>query len=274
MTSFVDTDPISNSDCDAAATAYAHAPISPNRTLRNLWLNYSKHIPTSSATSASEIARLGALYPRVETLSISIRCSRGDSNEVARYKALGASFPRLKRLALTLEPPPQPVPTARPPPESLFEDQFMGRTIYTNGHVLNVMAQSAIDAKLTRQVFDAVASPSLETMMIRTLGGTAYPRRPGMPLPYRGQPLWNGMGPFLHGLAREWIVDTINPTGEGKVKEIGGRANSWKSMGTYDPLKVDARDPFLKHFRMLWPETKEGSKGWFDDWESLPLVGI
>lgn len=47
--------------------------------------------------------RLGAFYPRIITLSLSIRCSKGNGDEVSRYKAIDATLLRLKRLALTLD---------------------------------------------------------------------------------------------------------------------------------------------------------------------------
>lgn len=281
---------IGDSDSDGGA---------PNRTLRSLWLDHSEHLPTSSATSASEIARLGALYPRVETLSISIRRSKGDSDEVARYRALGASFPRLRRLALTLEHPPPSgpeivsfmaatnqihslplyliavAPGAQPPPDSPWEEQIPRRWPYTNGHIMDIMAGSAVDATLARQVFAAVAAPGLETMMLRALGGTVFPAQPPRTSrAHEDQSFRHDIAPWLNGLAREWVIDTVNPTGEVKVREIVGRtqAGSWKRLGGQIPLKVYEGDLFWKHFRTLWPETKEGSKGWFDDWESAPLA--
>jgi hypothetical protein len=184
--------------------------VAPNRTLRYLWLDHSEHLPTSSATSELEIARLGALYPRVETLSISIRRSKGDSDEVARYRALGAGFPRLRRLALTLEHPPPSgpeivsfvantmnqmqgppsymiavAPWARPPPDGPWEGQIPRRWPYTNGHIVDIMAGRAVDATLARQVFAAVAAPGLETMILRALGGTVFPpQRPRTSRPH------------------------------------------------------------------------------------------
>jgi hypothetical protein len=274
--------------------------VAPNRTLRYLWLDHSEHLPTSSATSELEIARLGALYPRVETLSISIRRSKGDSDEVARYRALGAGFPRLRRLALTLEHPPPSgseivsfvantmnqmqgppsymiavAPWARPPPDGPWEGQIPRRWPYTNGHIVDIMAGRAVDATLARQVFAAVAAPGLETMILRALGGTVFPpQRPRTSRPHEDQLFRHDINPWLNGLAREWVVDTVNPTGEVKVKEIVGRADSWKRGGGQVPLRVHEGDLLWAHFRTLWPDTKEGSKGWFDDWESAPLAGM
>ncbi|KAL2134797.1 hypothetical protein VTI74DRAFT_10781 [Chaetomium olivicolor] len=252
----------------------------PNTTLRTLWLDHRTQILglyfTSSLVSDSEIVRLGALYPRVETLSVPIRRSKGDSDEVARYKALGTSFPRLKRLALTLDSSPPFVSGDRPfsplCPESTaeaFEDQYIGPYGHTNRHFMDVMVNSALDKELAKQIFEAVASPSLETMMVRVQGGMdikipahmLYMDR--MPMP--------SVVLFLNGLAREWIVDTVNSNRDMRVKELGPNAEGWRGVSRV-PSSVGPLDPFLKHFRRLWPETKKGSKGWFDDWESWPLA--
>jgi hypothetical protein len=238
------------------------------KTLRSLRLdhnpfqrgNYAQNSePTRlSIASAWEIIGLGDLFPYLETLTLCIHRSRGDSDEVARYRALGSSFHRLRRLALILEPLP-PHPRQPPNPEStVFEDQPSSRAAYTNGHIMSVMANSALDAKLARQIFEAVASPSLETMMVKPEAG-------GM---FRGT---DGLRPWLNGLAREWVVDRVNLKGELQVREIGRNAEGWKGV-TRDPLRVRDKNPYWAHFRGLWPESKEEGNWWYDDWESCYLV--
>lgn len=263
-----------------------------NTTLRTLHLGYSMNLPLSRArpgilsrfymASALEFTRLGAFYPRVEHLSLVIRRSKSDCHEVARYKALGASFPRLKRLALTMDasppgavwPPPdvwsRPVPRPENTTDS-FENHYTPVRPYTNGHVMDVMVNSALDARLARQIFEAIGSPNLETMMIRVKGGTDFlPHAQGPDGRPVGQMPGLALIPWLNGLAREWVVERVCPEADLKVKEIGKNAEGWVHEGC-DPLWVSDQDPFVKHFRTLWPETKSGSKGWFDDWESWPL---
>jgi hypothetical protein len=123
---------------------------------------------------------------------------------------------------------------------------------------MSVMANSALDAKLARQIFEAVASPSLETMMVKPEAG-------GM---FRGT---DGLRPWLNGLAREWVVDRVNLKGELQVREIGRNAEGWKGV-TRDPLRVRDKNPYWAHFRGLWPESKEEGNWWYDDWESCYLV--
>lgn len=247
------------------------------KSLQTLWLDHQSDVlsPTSrsSLNSPSEVAGLSAFCPRVETLSLSIRRSKSDADEAARYNAIATNFPRLKRLALTLDasPPFRELIPRRPGEVVPFEDQYAGRWGYTHGHIINVMVNSAVDERLVRQIWEAVASPGLEIMMVRAQGGMAFKMPPDLPPTMQtlsGVPPLNS---YLNGLAREWVVDVINSRGEVRVKEIGGNAEGWKQRS--DALYVCAMDPFIKHFRTLWPNTKEGSRGCYDDWESWPLAG-
>ncbi|KAG7284671.1 hypothetical protein NEMBOFW57_009280 [Staphylotrichum longicolle] len=205
----------------AADPKDASGSSSPIKTLRSLQLdhnpadqgNYVRNAqPTRlSLASTSEIMGLGALFPCLETLTLSIHRSRGDCNEVARYRALGSSFPRLQRLALVLEPLP-PQPREPPNPESTaFEDRPAGWAELTNGHIISFMANSALDAKLARQIFKAVASPRLETMMVKAEAGGMFRVGPAL-------------RPWLNELAREWVVDRVNWKGEVRLRKIGRNA--------------------------------------------------
>ena len=277
-------------EADSSCGAAAKHSISKLRTLQCLNTELPSYMPTNPAryyiTSASEITQLGALYPRIESLSLVVRRSKGDRDEVARYIALGASFPRLTRLSLTLDAsppasislgvPPGDGPTMPDPHEEAdaFEDQYTAMRPYTNAHVMDVMVNSALDAKLARQVFEAIGSRTLETMMIRVRGGAAFaPHVVRLGYMPTGAMIGSALAPWLNGLAREWIVERLHVDGELKMTEIGRNAEGWKGAGR-DPLKVHDQDPLMKHFRTLWPETGSGSRGWYDDWESWPLAGV
>lgn len=252
---------------DPEDTCGSSGSSSPIRTLRSLRLDHNPaeqgnyahnaHPTRLSLDSASEIAGLGALFPCLETLTLSIHRSRGDSDEVARYRALGSSFPRLQRLALVLEPLPPQLREAPNPESTAFEDRPADWAAVTNGQIMSFMANSALDAKLARQIFEAVAPPSLETMMVKAEPG-------GM---FRVGPL---LRPWSHWLAREWVVDRVNWKREVQVKEIGRNAEVRKGAAT-DPFKVMGNNPFWEHFRRLWPESKKGDE-WFDDWKGCYLV--
>jgi hypothetical protein len=83
VASLADSDSSSNHDTSAR---------SPSTTLQTLWLEHRTDIPSFSSQwektrsyipYASEITRLGALYPHIKDLCITIRRSKGDSDEVA-----------------------------------------------------------------------------------------------------------------------------------------------------------------------------------------------
>lgn len=56
-----------------------------------------------SLKTTQELASLGAIFPFVEKLPLPDKRSKGDQPEVALYKTIEASFPRLEKLALTLD---------------------------------------------------------------------------------------------------------------------------------------------------------------------------
>ncbi|KAG7293530.1 hypothetical protein NEMBOFW57_003582 [Staphylotrichum longicolle] len=254
-----DADPAADSDADSDGGS------TPCTTVKTLWLDHgfswmptSRVRPRSSLVSVSEISRLGAQYPRVESLSLPIVRSWGDSDEVALYKAVRASFPRLSRLALTWKPPPEPpmdgeyLPVGSCRSSSTVSSATKRVTGVPMEHrgdsIVRDMANGAVDARLAQQIFEMISSPGLEAMMVRA-------RR-------LGQGPWNM--PWWDEITRAWLVDTVNPGREVRVKEIG-RAPVIPDYWLQLPELIE------RAFRKVWPERKEGSKGWCDDWESFPL---
>ncbi|KAK0666623.1 hypothetical protein QBC41DRAFT_230201 [Cercophora samala] len=319
--------------------------ITPFETVRSLWLEGEKEGEiASSIQSDLEIRCLGYIYPGVEVLSLPIRRSKGDMNEVLLYEAIARGFPKLKRLALTLEalvahvdPPPQapssaalaptlalaptypttisgfglgvnaPVPdqwldrqenitSLLPSPNNYthqvpFEDQpARGLFHFLNGEILDFFVNLALDDKLAREIFNKISSSyhtvsRLETMMVRTKASLRHRSRPPSPeeayhgrVPGTGhrygQPVYQErLMEFIYGLERQWRVESLlcDDSGEKvRVKELGPRADGWRGM-VMQPLPANEGDPTLKLFRMLWPVKKEGSKGWWEDWESRGL---
>ena len=240
----------------------------PCDALRTLWLGFaqhreyhwSSHSPRRALSSVSEITALAALYPQVETLGIRLLRSSGDSHEASLYKALGASFPRLSRLALTLEPP--------GPAGDGDDDESVA------AHLRCIMANSAVDANLARQIFTAIACPGLQTMIIRAEVGIEYlytMDRLG---------IQSYVWPWLAGLAREWRVEKVGLDGEVKVRQLDASrlARAWKRHARDSSLVHDRsqdwrddKDVFWRQFETLWPGNREGSKAWFGGWTSLPL---
>ncbi|KAK4204543.1 hypothetical protein QBC40DRAFT_330866 [Triangularia verruculosa] len=154
------------------------------------------------------------------------------------------------------------------------------KTTYSQA-ILDVIVNSALDAKLARKIFDVTSAqlPTLKRMMVRTRGGnlelstvTLMPLKDGRYL--RMEPLDYSciMRRLYDVLQRDWVID--RPFGgegwngdkpEVRVKDIGPIKRSWKRWE--EPEEV----VMMNHFRKLWPARSEGSKGWWDDWESWDL---
>lgn len=147
-----------------------------------------------------ELAALASSFPRLTDLSISVRRSRGNSAEVALYRYIGEHMPSLRRLSLRLDcsppnhiatdqdghdtplPEPYPCGPGSPPVSAALnrykdqyapEDSWMHR--HRNGHIYDVLINSALDASLARQIFNAVGG-NIETLLVRTYGGRDFPQ--------------------------------------------------------------------------------------------------
>ena len=237
--------------------------------------------------------QLATNCPALENLSLQIRRSRGDADEVASYRALG-HFPRLRHLTLTLDasPPPwlgipDPPDTQLPAVYTKVEDHFdesdaeklaAGPHPYRKGHVKDVFVNTAVDEKLARAIFEVVSSakannswPPLETMIIRVRGGADFCTMQMGPSP------WIGLRPLLTTLGREWFLERgLRDDRPDQVcaTELGRKAREespWKE----EPMAPSRgnerrRYGYTEIFRRIWPEKQPGSD-WRDDWESWPL---
>lgn len=162
--------------------------------------------------SAGHIAQLADACPGIEHLTLQIRRSLGDADEVAIYRALGR-FPSLRHLSLTLDLSPPPWTLTGPPetaggaptPDTVVEDHFdlfdaryedgygLRLKPYRRGHVLDILVNSAVDETLARAIFSAVDSAKarnhrdgvvfvgaaaavyrLQTLVLRSASGMAF----------------------------------------------------------------------------------------------------
>lgn len=198
----------------------------------------------SSLSSAREIEGLGALYPNVKRLALPVHGSRGNRAEVALYQTIGHSFPKLRHLSLHLDAssrpvhmivPPQLIPLAKVPEfqccsargcsegEAIrpFEERAphdalgMAYRGLTNGDIMDFMVNCALDSKLAKQIFLAVSSASLETMVVRS-GGVITTSRHADGIVSTGLGTgralgWGsmqfGMEHYIAGLQRHWVVE-------------------------------------------------------------------
>lgn len=140
------------------------------------------HTPGGPPLLQDHVLQLPVMCPALEELTIEIKRSRGDAAEVARYRALGR-LPRLRRLKLSLDAVPPAiipddiveVPSRGQGPwkpyypwpghtnvEPWFEDGWdseevsWGLAPHRNGHVRDVLVNSAIDSALALSIFGVI----------------------------------------------------------------------------------------------------------------------
>jgi hypothetical protein len=238
------------------------------------------------------LALLVSSFPRLTDLSIPLKRSRGDSAKTALYRCIGEHLPNLRRLSLRLDcmapelvvngqgnsdtPLPKPYSTGPGWPAvgaalNKDKDEYAHKDCYLqrhrNGHVYDVFINSALDASLAWQIFAAVGG-NVETLLVQTYQGLSFPGElSDYGAPWGTCPPAFMVGPFLRAISKQWMVTRMN--NKVAVKEIGlERFRTWPA----DPLRLEHyHEVMLQYFRRVWPDKKEGSKGWFDDWESWRL---
>lgn len=277
--------------------------LSPN--LRKLdlstWL-----VPGGPRLRDDHINQLADICPNLEHLTLEIRRSRGDATEVARYRSLGR-LPRLQELHICLDVSP-PGYTQNTPGgntttirdtaiEPWFDEQdaeHLQSTFkaYREGHVRDVLVNSAIDASLARSIFEVISrakpgrSPGraaplpLERLELRARGGSEFVDAPF------GDSLRRPLNQFLAALERDWRVErdvrddspeviNVKELSRGLAKDPGNSKlfKVWKRNGFPRPPLLDnvKKDQYwFGLWRRVWPVETPGMH-WWDDWESHPL---
>lgn len=59
-----------------------------------------------------------------------------------------------------------------------------------------------------------------------------------------------------------------------RVKEIWGEQSRWQEALQEESMEVCTEGLLMVQFRILWPGEKEGSKGWWEEWQSWGLEGF
>lgn len=229
--------------------------------------------------------------PFIEELNIQINRSRGDIQEVAKYKAIGA-LPRLKRLSLKLdasdlflligyddedEEAGREIPETRNDASfNSFDQQYCDCTFFhdylrpRNGHIRDAFINAALDQDLAKRIFQTIRSGNntdgqnsclLEFLELRVRGA--------------GQLRWDsmrgsewGFDTVLHKLGRTHRV-TRKKNGEIET-EVGDKEEKFISRYYRDENGIPRILPFaLKIYQRVWPPKNEH---WFHDWHSFPLA--
>jgi hypothetical protein len=204
--------------------------------------------------------------PLLEHLSITIKRSKGNSDEVSMYKILG-TMPRLQSIVLGLDTSTSSQHTefwaqiGRPDSE---RDAHLGKL-----YVLDALVNKAVDEKLAIAIFRIISAAKLD----RSLPLERLEVRPdcgsGEALHYPF-PDWDTL---VEHIERWWLVVRRYPglgSDELSVSQIQCQAKSRKQRS---PIKLDAYTEII--LRKIWPprtETKANwRKDWQNEWHSFPL---
>lgn len=222
-----------------------------------------------------DISRIVERCPEVTDLETPFHRSIGDAAEVSIYRTIG-SLPKLRylllRLAVSLPPlidgPDGESETAIEPHFDNFDKAYVldrGFSRYRNGHIRDLLINTANDKKLGLAIFHTLSSGKgagsvpLEQVDVRIMMDLYFP------VDFR----WS-------------IVDIATTIGGTDGITVTRRTNDTRRhellVDSTSPAPVrtpvdDIPEEFMVNFRRLWPE-KAGSAGWWEDWESKPLAGF
>jgi hypothetical protein len=204
--------------------------------------------------------------PLLEHLSITIKRSKGNSDEVSMYKLLGA-LPRLQSIVLGLDTSTSSQHTefwaqrGRPDSE---RDAHLG-----NLYVLDALVNKAVDDNLAIAIFRIISAAKsdrslpLERLEVRPDCGS------GEALDY----LFIDWDTLIECIERSWLVMRRYPglgSDELSVSQIQCQAKPRKQR---PPIKFDAYTEII--LRKIWPPRAETKANWRKDWQrewhSFPL---
>lgn len=237
------------------------------------------------------ILQLAQLCPLLESLAIEVKRSRGDAAEVERYRALGR-LPRLQHLRLSLDASPPGImyadeagansiplrgETAIEPWFNEQDCQLMrgGLRPHREGHVRDVLINSAVDAALARSIFEVIdrAKPEgppdvlrLERLALRATDGRRFPE-PGVM-----SPPWAPLEPFFAALDRRWVAERDvrdDARDVVHVRETHVDDRQYRLEG-HRAAEAKRKHYWFGIWRRVWPVEHEG-RDWWDDWQSYPL---
>ncbi|KAK4105065.1 hypothetical protein N658DRAFT_504576 [Parathielavia hyrcaniae] len=169
--------------------------------------------------------------------------------------------------------------TAVDPSFDEFDEQYLTCSLrpYRNGHVRDVLVNTAVDETLARAIFQTVCAAraehygessalALERIMILPQGGQSFPHRGTMMAV-----AW-GLRPYVIALGRRWVLERDVRDDARHViyaREIDKEARLRLIKSKFQGNKWYSR--YMPIFGRIWPGASSAS--WYDDWHSLPLAG-
>ncbi|KAE8394882.1 hypothetical protein BDV23DRAFT_179268 [Aspergillus alliaceus] len=258
---------------------------------RKVMLNLFNVIDSMSLTS-SEISQIGESCPLVEQLDLIITRSRGNRSETACYEALGR-FRSLKQVSISLYYSMEPLKRLEDFDEPLDDYDKMAYNracgnrsdVHVQGseveqgpqvdictvHVRDAFINAAIDAKLSRDIWNTIIScqPSAATLQrlivhphILCVDGTSYAVAHKVThMAQRIRVDWKGIGNELDmtEIGRE-IRERSDAQQRKYEAEMLGRWGQLKGARLVDKTIMSR----------IWPELCD-NQDWRDSWCSLPL---
>ena len=211
------------------------------------------------------LQELELLFPR----------TKGDQQEVTRYRALG-TLPRLTRLSLLLDCSQLPLPNSTNDDYSFrgddneHEDKHEQKARCTREHLMN----SALDSTLALAIFHAISSRSLQFLKLQVSEGSGGNVEGG----------WTDVdfSNIVRWIARSWICERIPGSGSGALGREQGEKIMFREIGKRERMQLKTTDVleddlaeyydgklYKRIWKELWPEERTGD--WREDWSSFPL---
>lgn len=235
--------------------------------------------------SLPELYQMAESCQVLEELTIQIKRSRGDVQEVAKYKALG-HLPRLQYLHLKLDASDytllaereedgddgiESIGTPDDPSFNEFDQQYCQTKFHNsryprNGHIRDAFINSALDRHLAYAIYQTIYSERqpdftpLRRMEVEGIGGGQFHVRDTYLQ-------WSEFLSVFGRLARSCCITRV-------IGEDGNFEILVKSSGASHDSAVDLEPKPLRSwleeiFRRLWPAK---SQRWWEDWHSFPLA--
>ena len=245
--------------------------------LRRLWFPPPKR-ESEIFFTAERVGDLQRACPLLEDLVISIPRSHGDATEVGIYRSLGL-LPRLRRLALTLdcedmalELPSDAIDSTSGGPSFDAFDRECLETRHPDlarparkGHLCRAITNAALDERLARQIFYAIAAA--KPQFPDTLQLQLLELRPA-----RGAYISEAIE-LINLVSKWWLLETYS-TCSSNAEPIATRIRSPGDVDDeygWPPPRI-LKGQLESIFRKIWPGKTSEESGWNDDWSSLPLA--
>lgn len=262
------------------------------KNLRTLDLSTRRHRSSPNSLSDEILHHIVKHCPRLESLAVEVRRTRGDMAEVARYRTIGRLL-HLRHLDLTLDAGPPGFLNSQDANgamthqdtkiESWFDEEdkrYLDGDLrpLREGHAKDFLINSAVDAALARSIFEVIDGVKaqklhkpvlvpLERLTLRVAGARAF--NEGRVVNAPDGYVW----PFLTAVKRTWLVERDVRDDARDVIHVR-ETKPWRRTSCLEIPRVEEQEKsprWMAIWRRVWPNETEG-RVWWDDWKSVPLA--